>query len=51
MKRLETTFYDEHPFDWTKGHSLRELDAALAALFKSFTEDVHSDVFFSCYQR
>jgi len=42
-KRQETTFYDDHPFDWTNGYSLRELDATLAPSLKSFVEDVPSN--------
>ena len=43
MKRQEPTFYDNHPFDWTEGYSLPELDATLAPPLRSFIEDVPSD--------
>jgi ubiquinone/menaquinone biosynthesis C-methylase UbiE len=43
MKRQEKTFYDDHPFDWTKGYSPRELNATLTPLLKSFIEDVPAD--------
>jgi SAM-dependent methyltransferase len=43
MKSQKTTFYDDHPFDWTKGYSPRELDATLAPPLKSFIENVPSD--------
>jgi SAM-dependent methyltransferase len=43
MKTQGTTFYDDHPFDWTKGYSLRELDATLAPPLKSFIDDVPCD--------
>lgn len=43
MKRQETTFYSEHPFDWTKGYNPRDLDATLAPLLKTFVEQAPPD--------
>jgi ubiquinone/menaquinone biosynthesis C-methylase UbiE len=34
------TFYDDHPFDWTEGYSLPELEATLAPPLRSFIEDL-----------
>jgi glycosyltransferase involved in cell wall biosynthesis/ubiquinone/menaquinone biosynthesis C-methylase UbiE len=42
-KRQEPTFYDAHPFDWTRGYNQRELDATLAPPLKSFLDEVPSD--------
>jgi ubiquinone/menaquinone biosynthesis C-methylase UbiE len=43
MKTQETTFYDDHPFDWTEGYTLAELNATLAPPLKSFLQDVPTD--------
>jgi len=43
MKRQETTFYDDHPFDWTEDYTLHEIDATLAPLLKSFIQDMPPD--------
>jgi len=44
MNTQGTTFYDDHPFDWTEGYTQQELDATLAPSLKSFIQDVPSDV-------
>ncbi|MGO8791408.1 MAG: class I SAM-dependent methyltransferase [Terriglobia bacterium] len=36
----ETTFYDDHPFDWTAGYTHRELEATLAPALASFIQGV-----------
>ena len=38
MKMHETTFYDDHPFDWTEGYTRHELEATLAPLLASFIQ-------------
>lgn len=38
MNMHETTFYDDHPFDWTEGYSRHEIEATLAPLLTSFIE-------------
>ena len=43
MKTQEATFYDEHPFDWAESGNVRELEATLAPMLKSFIEEVPSD--------
>jgi SAM-dependent methyltransferase len=36
MQMQATTFYDDHPFDWTEGYSEAEAHATLAPLLASF---------------
>lgn len=43
MSTQQTTFYDYHPFDWTEGYSLHELEATLAPLLASFVRSVPAD--------
>jgi ubiquinone/menaquinone biosynthesis C-methylase UbiE len=43
MNTHETTFYDDHPFDWTDGYAHHELDATLAPLLASFIQDTPPD--------
>jgi ubiquinone/menaquinone biosynthesis C-methylase UbiE len=43
MSRQATTFYDEHPFDWTEAYTLPEIQVTLAAPLRSFIEDVPMD--------
>ena len=43
MKTQEITFYDDHPFDWTEGYTLRELEGTLAPPLRSFIQDVPLD--------
>jgi SAM-dependent methyltransferase len=38
MNTRATTFYDDHPFDWTDGYTGREVEATLAPLLASFIE-------------
>ena len=43
MMKQQTTFYDDHPFDWTEGYTRQGVDATLAPPLKSFIQDVPSD--------
>jgi ubiquinone/menaquinone biosynthesis C-methylase UbiE len=36
----QKTFYDDHPFDWTEGYGLCEIEATLAPSLRSFIEDL-----------
>jgi ubiquinone/menaquinone biosynthesis C-methylase UbiE len=40
MSVRATTFYDDHPFDWTEGYTRRELQATLAPLLASFIQRI-----------
>ena len=40
MSVRATTFYDDHPFDWTEGYTRRELEATLAPLLASFIQRI-----------
>ncbi len=43
MNMHGTTFYDEHPFDWTEGFSRNELEATLAPPLASFIQSIPPD--------
>lgn len=36
----QTTFYDEHPFDWIERYDAREVDAVISPLLLSFVESL-----------
>ena len=40
MSAHETTFYDQHPFDWTDGYTRQEVEATLAPLLASFIDEI-----------
>jgi len=39
----ETTFYDDHPFDWTGNYTQHEVEATLAPALASFIDKVPTD--------
>jgi SAM-dependent methyltransferase len=39
----ETTFYDQHPFDWTRNYSEQELRGTLGSSLASFIEELPPD--------
>jgi SAM-dependent methyltransferase len=39
----ETTFYDDHPFDWTEGYTRSQLEATLAPMLATFIQDTPPD--------
>lgn len=39
----ETTFYDNHPFDWTEGYTRHEIESTLAPLLASFIRGISSE--------
>ena len=43
MKMQETTFYDNHPFDWTGNYRPREVDSTIAPPLASFICEVPFD--------
>jgi SAM-dependent methyltransferase len=43
MNSHATTFYDDHPFDWTEGYTRHELEATLAPLLASFIQDTPAE--------
>jgi ubiquinone/menaquinone biosynthesis C-methylase UbiE len=43
MKMQETTFYDDHPFDWTGNYTPHEVDSTMAPPLASFICDVPFD--------
>jgi SAM-dependent methyltransferase len=43
MKMQETTFYDNHPFDWTGNYRLHEVSSTLAPSLASFVNEVPFD--------
>ena len=43
MSAHETTFYDQHPFDWTDGYTRQEVEATLAAPLAAFIDEIPSN--------
>jgi len=43
MRMQATTFYDDHPFDWTGNYQLHEVGSTLAAPLASFINEVPLD--------
>ena len=43
MSAHETTFYDQHPFDWTEGYTRQEVEATLAPPLASFIAEIPSN--------